>query len=414
VQRPGIGPQVQADMEILREIARLIEDRTQWGRQYGVTAIVEEFARSMRYEMDYCNEAANADRLRREMADQPHVHVPHVYWELVTSRVMTMEAIEGVKVNQLDLLDQAGVDRVKLADTFIHSIFKQLLINGFFHADPHPGNLLVDPHDGTLIYIDLGMMGMLLPEQRQQLGDIVQAVLRRDSREVVRMVMLIGTPFKPVKENDLRREVDHIIGRYLESSLERISFANLLSEILAVIFQQGIRLPSELSLAIKTLIQGEGVARLLDPGIEIIEIMRNISHQILLQNLDPRTWSLQFATTLREAMRLGQALPRATESLLKQVESGSLRIGLDIPDFRRQVNHLYTISNRMTAGLITAGMIIGSSIAMGVSPTQSWAFIPVLGVVGFTVSMLIGGSLVWSVFLDMWRINRRKENNHRR
>jgi len=410
VQRPGIAPQVHADMEILRELARLLEDRTAWGRQYGVTAIIDEFARSMNFEMDYENEATNADRLRRNMASQPGVHVPYIYWELVTPHILTMEEVQGIKATDLARLDEAGVNRVQVADVFIHSIFHQILIDGFFQADPHPGNLMIEPGDGTLVYIDLGMMGSLLPEQRQQFGDLVQAVLRRDSREVVRRVLVIGTPYKPVRESSLRREVDHIINRYLEASLDRFSFSMLLREVLTVIFREGVRLPSDLTLAIKTLIQGEEVARTLDPRIQIVDILQSISQQILLQNLDPRNWVYQLGGSLREALRLMEALPRATETLLKQIEAGALRVGLDIPDFRQQVDHLYTISNRMTAGLIIAGMIIGSSIAMSVSPDHSWSFIPVLGVVGFVLSMTIGLALVWSVFMDLWRVSRHKEN----
>lgn len=408
VQRPGVRPQIDSDLEIIRQIARQVENRTAWGKRFGMIAIVEEFSRTLNEELDYRNEAANADRLRKNMMNLSGVHVPYVYWEYVTERVMTMEAIEGIKINDLPALDAAGVDRSEVADTLIRSIFQQLLIDGFYHADPHPGNLLIHPETGVLNYIDLGMMGSLLPEQRQALGDLVNAIINRDSLEFVRLLLFLGKPLQQVNEYRLRRSIDHILHRYLETSLGKISFARLLSETLITIYQNGIQLPSEMVLAIKTIIQGEDVALRLDPNLAILDICKTVSQQLLWQRLNPQSLLLGAASSLRETLRLARSLPRATEILLKQIEDGALRIGLDIPDFSRTVNHAYIITNRLAAGVIIAGMIIGSSFAMGVSPSESWFVIPILGIIGFSISMLIGGLLVWSVFIDLWRSHRRK------
>lgn len=408
VQRPGIRPQIDSDLEIIRQIARQIENRTALGKRFGMIAVVEEFSRTLNEELDYRNEAANADRLRKNMMNLSGVHVPYVYWEYVTERLMTMEAIDGIKVNDLPALDAAAIDRSEVANTLIRSIFQQLLIDGFYHADPHPGNLLVHPETGVLNYIDLGMMGSLLPEQRQALGDLVNAILSRDSLEFVRLLLSLGKTLQPVNEYRLRRSIDHILHRYLEASLGKISFARLLSETLITIYQNGIQLPGEMVLAIKTLIQGEDVALRLDPNLAILDICKTISQQLLWQRLNPQSLLLGAASSLRETLRLARSLPRATEILLKQIEDGALRIGLDIPDFTKTVNHAYVITNRLAAGVIIAGMIIGSSFAMGVSPSESWFVIPILGIIGFSISMLIGGLLVWSVFIDLWRSHRRK------
>lgn len=408
VQRPNIRAQVQADMEMMRRVASLMEGRTALGKRIGAVGVVDEFAQSLNDEMDYRNEAANADRLRYNLRKYSGVHVPEIYWDWVTPRVLTMEAVQGVKINDLEQLDANGIDKVELADVFIRTIFQQLMIDGFFHADPHPGNLFVDLTDGTLIYIDLGMMGSLIAEQREQLGQIVQCILRRDSREIVRVVLQIGIAFEPVKEVSLRRSVDRIINRYLNASLEQISFAEMMSDILGTILQHGIRLPSEFSLAIKTLIQGEQVGRTLDPQIQIVDIVRTISQQMTWERLDPRNIMAGLGDSLRETRRLSKSLPRAVEELLRQMESGALHIGLDIPDFIQQVRHVYVITNRLTAGLILAGMIIGSAIAMGVSPTASWKFIPIIGIIGFVSSMVVGGFLVADVFFDLWNTRRKK------
>ncbi len=409
IQRPGIEPQIRADVAIMREIARLIETHTTWGREYGVIGIADEFTRALFDEIDYCNEGHNADRLRHNLASQPRVHVPLVYWELVTPRVITMEEVRGIKINDLEALDQAGIDRAALAEVFIRSMFQQSLIDGFFHADPHPANLLVDPEDGVLNYIDLGMMGTLIAEQREQLGDMVIAALQRDSREIVRIALVIGTPFREVQEMALRRDVDRILNRYLTVALSDISFTAILSEVMSIIFKHGIRLPSDLTLGAKALTQAEAIARTLDPEIKIIEIGQAVAQQITWRRLAPRTVMTHLTQDIRETVRVARAIPQTIDRLLHQIEGGALRVKLDASDLKGQVRHLYMIANRLTAGLIVAGLVIGSAIAMGIPPQQSWAFIPVLGVVGFSVATALGVMLVTSVLLDIRRTRRHKD-----
>ena len=409
IQRPNIERQVTSDIEIMKEVARLIEVRTSWGKQFEVVSVVNEFAETLKEEMDYLNEANNAERLTRNMADQKDIHVPLVYWDYTSTHVLTLEAIQGVKINNLSRLDESGVDRRKLADTFIRSIFKQVMVDGFFHADPHPGNLLVNLEDHSLNYIDLGMMGRLIPELREVLGEILRAIINNDSAEIVRLLMIIGKPFGEINEHHLQRTIDKIVGKYLDASLSQISLANVLNEILSTLNKHKIRLPVELTMAIKPIILGEGVAYDLDPSIQIIEIAHSVARQVILDQIQPRVIAMEITKTLRETNRLAKTLPRTLESILKQVDSGSLRIGLEFSEFSEQIQHLETITNRMSVGLILAGMVIGSAIAMGVPPQGTWKFIPVLGIIGFIASMVIAFILVWAIFWDILFSKRRKK-----
>jgi len=412
VRRPKITTQVQSDMEIIRDAVRLIEGSTKWAKRYGLSGVIEEFGRTLALEMDFRNEAANAIRLRNLMSSFKQVHVPYVYWNLTAERVMTMEYIQGVKINDLESLDKAGVDRTALANVFIRSIFKQLLIDGFFHADPHPANLFVNLENHKLIYLDLGMMGTLLPEQRQQLGDVVRAIIRRDSRDVMRIIMTIGTPFDKVDEKSLRRSIDHIINRYLDTSLENISFSTLLSEVLMVIFGHNIRVPSELSLAIKALGQGEEVTHFLDKEITIVHIAQTISQQVVWQSLDPAVIWDQFNDSVREFQRLREVIPRALESILRQIEAGALTVAIEIPFFKQIVNTLIIISNRLVAGLILTGMLVGSALIMGISPAETkYPFITILGVVGFIASFLLGLLIVWDVVREIVKAVRNRQKD---
>lgn len=410
VQRPDIKPQIQADVEIIRKIAGLIQTHTTWGREFGVVDITEEFTSTLVDEINYVNEGHNADILRHNLASQSCVHIPAIYWEWVTSRVLTMEYVRGVKISNLEALDQAEVDRAALADVFIRSMFQQSLADGFFHADPHAGNVLVNLENGVLNYIDLGMMGTLVEEHREQLGDIVMAALQRDSREVVRIALILGVPFKEVKEIALRRDINLILNRYLAAGLSDISFTAILAEVINTIYKHGIRLPSDLTLGAKALTQAEAIAHTLDPDIKIVEIAQAAAQQVVWQRMNPRTVVAHLTQNARETVRLARSLPRTLERLLGQIESGTLQVKLDAPSWKGQARHLSTIANRLTAGLIVTGLTIGSAIVMGISPEHSWAFIPVLGVIGFTVSATLGIMLVWSVLLDIWRTGRQKDD----
>lgn len=401
VQRPGIRDVVKSDFEMISRLARLIEARTAIGRKAGLRDIVAEFSQTLTDEMDYHNEATNADALRHNLMKSPRIHVPYIYWDKVTTRILTMEAVEGIKIDALAALKDAGVDLSLLAEDMIKSIFQQLLIDGFFHADPHPGNLFVIPESNTLVFIDLGMTGRLLPEQCEQISQIVRALVNRNSKEIVRLVLLVGVPYQTVDEKALRRAVDRMIGRYLNASLSSISFSQLVSDVLKVVFDHGIRLPGEFSLAVKVLLQAEGIAFQLNPDIQIVEVASMIWRQVAMRRLNPRYWLDRGSDDAHEVMRLAVSVSRSSENILKQLEKGNLKVGVDITDF--DMDQIFVITNRMTGSLVLVGMLIGSALAMGVSPNESWNFIPLLGVIGFIASIILGGSLVWMVFIDLLR-----------
>ncbi len=403
VQRPDIGPQIRADMEILREIARVIEARSALGRHYGVKGIVEEFARSLDDELDYRNEGRNAERLRRNMAAINGVHVPFIYWRLTTARVLTMEWVQGNKITDLEALSLTDLDPQALADTFIRSMLKQVLIDGFFHADPHPANVFVDPDSGALVFLDLGMMGQILEEQRTELGNLVLAIKRQDAQEIVRVALTIGSAYGPVQEIKLRRELDRLLDRYLTAALSEISFAQLINEVLTLLFAHHVRLPHDLTLAVKALVQAEEIARTLDPEIQIIEVARAVAQQIIWQRLDPRTFLLRLPKNVRETLRLLRALPEAAEQLLKQVQRGKLVVELDAPDLSERAHDFYVVANQLALALVLLGMTIGSAIAMSASPEIAWGIVRALGVVGFILAMGLSAGLAWRVLRALWR-----------
>ena len=392
VQRPDVEIKIQSDLEFVRDTAKFFHNSTDWGKKYGVVGIAEELIRTLMDELDYTIEATHADRLRRNMEKFKDIHVPIIYWEYTTKRVLTMEAIDGYKINDFENIATLDIDREKISSIFIHSILHQAFIDGFFHADPHPGNMMIEKKTKRLVYLDTGMMGALLPEQRITIGEVVQAIIRRDTEEILRLGLSLGTPFQEINENKLRRDMDHMINLYLEAPIDRLEVSRLLSEVLTMIFEAGIRLPPVVGVAAKALLQGEGVARMINPDIVVVEVMQDVSTQVYLNRFNPKQTFWQSVTFAKDTRDLVKILPRSLNTILSDLQKGEFKVGVEVVDLQDIISNVLIIANRAIVGLILVGMMIGSALAMSVPTKESLAIVPIIGVIGFVLS--IGISLL--------------------
>ncbi|MCP4010838.1 MAG: AarF/ABC1/UbiB kinase family protein, partial [Proteobacteria bacterium] len=237
----------------------------------------------------------------------------------------------------------------------------QLLVDGFFHGDPHPGNVFVNLDDAQIIFLDTGMMGRLAEDQRTGIINLLKALRNSDAVEIVRIAMTIGVIHKPVDQRALRRDIDRLLNRYLSAALSDIPFAEVLSKILILIFNRGIRLPSELTLALKALIQTEEIARTLNPEIQVADVTQTLTKHLFMEQLKPETIMARFNSGIAELFQLAPQFYGAISQLLKQVQSGKLTVELDASDLPRQLQEFTVIANRFTIGLTLAGMTVGSA-----------------------------------------------------
>ncbi|HMQ34487.1 MAG TPA: AarF/ABC1/UbiB kinase family protein, partial [Chloroflexaceae bacterium] len=321
VQRPGIRPKIEEDLAIMYEVARFLARTTTWARNYDVVGIVEKFGEGLSEELDYTVEARYADRLRVVLRDDEGVRTPQVHWDLITPRVLTMEFIGGVKVSSVAALDAAGVDRGALADRFITAMIRQILIEGFFHADPHPGNVFVVPGTAEIVFLDTGMMDTLSADQRADLSGLMVALNQRDAAGVVRIAMRLGQTFKPVDQRRLTRITERLIDRYLSSSLEDVPFGEVVAMLLKALFDHGIRLSAELTLAVKALVQLEQISRTLNPSISIASVAASAARELLRQRLSVDAALAGLKETAVELARLGPDLRDAAAAVLAQLKA---------------------------------------------------------------------------------------------
>ncbi len=400
VQRPNIKNQVKADLGIMQSAARVFMRRLDWARNVDLAAILDEFGTNILTELDYRNEAYNATRLNRAMADIPNVRVPEIYYELSTEKVLTMEFVAGVKVTHVAEMDEVGLDRVALANDAIRGMLKQLLIDGFFHADPHPGNVLVNLETGNIYFIDTGMVGELDVQQRLNLINLIFALQQQDARGLAQVALGLSNPFREVNEKAYYRDFERLVGRLMEM---QAATAEVVSTTFDLLQQHGLRMDPQLTLAVKAFMQAERVAMALHPNMLFVNLAQKQVQELAIEQITPENVTnavkKQAAFTLREIMREMPDLQTATLGWLKQYKKGRFEVFIDTSDLAKEVDVLNTLARQVIVGILLVGMLIGSAIAAGFAATlgESGGAIPRLAYYGYLLAM--GLAIIMIVYL---------------
>ena len=259
VRRPGVVEQVEEDLTILQSLAAAASRRWEFADQYDLVGLVQEFAQTLRAELDYIHEGHNAERFAANFAGDPAVHVPRVYWETTTARVLTLERMRGAKIDDLAALDALGVDRTKLAERAASVILKMVFEHGFFHAEPHPGNFFIEA-GGRIGVIDFGMIGAVDAAMQDRLARIVLAVMAGDTNQLVDALLDLGVARGHLDRAGLRRDLDELLGRYAGRPLGEIAIGPLLDQALAIVRRHHLQLPPNLALLFKAMIMNEGIS----------------------------------------------------------------------------------------------------------------------------------------------------------
>ena len=367
VQRPRIVAKTKADLGVITELASIAERRIALARKVGLRAMVLEFAGGVLKELDYTNEAYHAKRLADNMARFPEITVPRIYDALSSPRVLTMEYIKGIKVSHVDELREAGFDLDALGSSFIRAVIKQVLIDGFFHGDPHPGNLMADPATKRMVFLDLGLVGQLKSTQRVDLLGLIYAVQSVDITGVADGLLALGKPTPAFDEEQFRADVDRLARQYLVYGGVS-SVGGALTGFMGAVFDNGLRLDSSLTLAIKAVVQAEETARVLSPSVDMAMEAMSEAQAALLASLEPDRVAKTLSST---AVRMTKELARRTPSLeaaafkwLDLFNQGKLTVEVDTSDLSKALDNVGGLGRQATIGLIVVGQLIGTAIAM--------------------------------------------------
>ena len=398
VRRPGVEAQAEADLALLDALARTAAARTSWGQDYDIVGWVREFAFTLRDELDYAAEARHAEQVRRDFADEPALHVPVVFPERSARRVLTMERLDGIKVDDAEALDAAEVDRRELARTATRVMLAMVLHNGFYHADPHPGNVLVLP-GGRIGLLDFGMVGALDAATRQALLRIVLALAAEDTDRLVDELTALGVTGDAVARGPLKQDLERLRRRYATRPLKEVAAAEAFQEIMDVARRHRLRLPAELVQLAKVTAMAEGTALQLDPDFEILAFSLPYVRRFWLRTLSPRAQVRRLSGSLADLADLGETLPRQLRRLSRRLEEGALPLAVTTDPSPETLRRLDRAANRVAASVLAAAFVVGGSLlALAYHPTGGHpAFV---AVAALAVVLVLG--LAWA----LWRRGR--------
>lgn len=393
VQRPNILRTLRTDLEIIHDIARYVQNHTALGKVYDLVEIAEDFADTVNNELDYVAEGRNADRFRENFTDTAGVHIPYVYWDYTTKRVLVMEYIEGIKIDQIAAIDAAGHDRNAIAENAAHMIIQEVLVDGFFHADPHPGNFLVMRGD-VIGAMDFGMVGYLTKADRANLIRLYNVAVQLNARGATEELIHIGAAPPDVDRKNLTRDIERLLHRYSGLGLSEMRLQDVMDDVMPVVFEHRLKLPGNYWLLVKTLAMMEGLGLTLAPDFDIFGFSRPYVTRLILSTVVPDR------TTISDLVRHGLAwgdllneVPHAGQLLIDRLEK---RDPIPLSFDRGNLDLLDRLFTRLALSVIIAGMTIGLAGLIPVVTNTSW-LVQTIVVLSFVVVLLIGAGVVWSI-----------------
>lgn len=403
VRRPGIEAKVEADLRLLTHLAQFVESEVPDARRYQPARVVDEFRRSLTRELDLAAEARNIERFARNFRDDPNILIPRVYPQWTSSLMNVQEHIDGVCGEDLAAIERAGLDPKLLARRGADAVLKMILEDGFFHADPHPGNVIYLPGN-RLAMIDFGMAGRLSPERRNQIVDLLSGIARHDNEPILE-VLLDWAGEDAVDEERLAVDVGELVFDYADVPLKDIRIGALIERVTAVVREHGIVLPVDLTLMFKALISLEGLGRSYDPDFRLIDRLKPFVERAVAARYAPAEVGRRGGASLGQFLALVGSVPRDLGRLLKDARRGRLRIDLDLKRLDSFGRKLDSTIDRITIGIMTASLVIGSSIVMTVATGPQLFGIPAFTVLGLAGYLLAFFNSVW-IIVSIWRSRR--------
>lgn len=399
IQRPGVRQRIVDDLDALEEVAAMAERRTEVGQRYGVLGLIQEFRRNILDELNYQREAANLAQIGRNLAQFDRIAIPSAIDDLTRPRVLTMEYVRGRKITELSPIRHMEIDGEALAEELFQAYLKQILIDGFFHADPHPGNVFVTT-DGRVALLDLGMVGRVPPSLQDHLLRLMLAVADGNGEEAARISIQMGNPLEGLfEEEKFVREVSELVSRFYGATAQEIELGRVVIELTRIAATSGILLPSQISTLGRAFMALDQAGRTLDPDFDPNAAIRrhasDIMQQRMLRNASP---AAMFANLL-EMNEFVQRLPGRLNRILDAVGENQLEVSIRVREEFWMMEGLQKISNRITVGLVLAALIIGAAMLMRVETSFRILGYPGLAMILFLAAAVMGLLLVITILL---------------
>lgn len=400
IQRPNIREIIETDIQIMTFIASLMAKYLPEASFFNPVGIVEEFSRTIRRELDFIEEARNISRFRKNFADNPDIFIPEVHNDLISGRIIVMDRIEGVSIDDIDAITELGLDRRELAKKGVAAYFKMIFEDGYFHGDPHPGNIFAMP-DGRIGLVDFGIVGWLPPEIIEGFAGSLVALVRRDFDTLIDNYIDLGLYNEDIDIEDFRREfktdlITFFVPLY-DKAISEINITDYLDTLTHLANKHKIRIPSDLLLVNKTMLILDSIGRLLDPGFNFIAFSEPYAEKLVRKKYSPERLLARGRKYTTELSDFLITTPKHTQQILKKILRNDIQLNMNVLEFEKVANNVERSANRLAFAVIVASLIIGSSILL---PTgigfKIWG-IPIIALLGFFASAFLGFMLIYSI-----------------
>jgi ubiquinone biosynthesis protein len=405
VQRPGIHEIIEADLDILRTQARRVQGRTDLGRRYDLVGLVDEFARVIHEECDYVHEGENAEHLANAFESDETVHFPAIFWDRTSSTVLTMERIDGTAFNRLETLDALGVDRREIARRGITCYYEQIFMHGFYHADPHPGNLFALP-DGRVAFTDFGRCGYLSDTARNQVADLLVAIIEQDSATAVDVLLEVSGGGADVDIAGLQRDVATLIAKYYDLELHEVDSKELVVEVMSLIGKRGLTMSSEFALLLTTLATLQALGSAVDPQFHFVDSVTPFAERLVKEQMRPDAIVRGFASSVRHSLRALKGLPESLSRVLRRLGEGDLRMTVRPAGLDPVMSRLEQSVDRLAFALVVSAFVVGFATLLARSEIAWW-----MKLIAEFALVCAAGVGIWFFLSILYRAVRQRKND---
>ena len=396
IQRPGIAQSMRLDMEILVQLASALERHSEELGFLRPVKIVEEFKNSLEQELDFSREMANQMRFAHQFKNREGIHIPWVYEEYCTKQILTMEFIRGIKATNLDELRAAGADLVKLSELGANLLLEQFFDYGFFHADPHPGNMFFQL-PSTICYIDFGNVGRITVDERKLFGDMMMYLVAGDFKSCARVLVALTEHDGEPDMGELERDLGAFSDQHLHRRLNNLDINSALHDLYQLCYRQGLFLKPHIYMMFKALAMSDKLGRDMNPNFELMKQIQPFAEKLLLEQMNPMGALKRLKTYKHEIGELMDDAPRDVRQLLKQLLHGKIHLEHTVQGMTNLSKVFDGVFNRLAAAIVLAAMLVGSSIVVHANPKPHWYGTSIMGLLGYVVSAVGGVLLLWDM-----------------
>ena len=398
IQRPNITEIIEADLMVMKQVADSLEKYSTQAQAYQPIRIIESFERSIKEELQFAREIDNTERFAQNFAGNEFIHVPEVYKELSTDKIICMEFIDGIKVSNVAALIAANIDPKAVAKIGVDLYIEQILDFGFFHADPHPGNIFILPESGKICFLDFGMMGTILPNEKESINDLLLYFLSKDVKKIITLLEKIAIRTNIPDYKKLEQDLYQLLEGISNTAIQNIKLGDTLSQFKIVLYENKIIIPHYLYMLIRGIVLIEGVGLKLDPEFNITKNLEPYTAKILRKRFSLKYLFKKNLNRLKDINALADTLPDDINTIVKKIKDGKLEIVHEHKGLKEFQTATSKAVNRLVFAVIIAALSIGSSLLVMAKMPPLINGIPLLGAIGFVLSAILGFYIIISIF----------------